>query len=561
MSAATRLAVGIDAGQSAIRVQVVGESTPRITSGMSHPASADEFVARVSEVLDGIDGFGRIVVGMTTLPDDDDQRGRLAALLRAQSRADEVWITGDEITAHAGAFRGLPGVMLVVGTGVACVANDPVSAVTTRIDGAGFLIGDEGGAFWLGRHAIRAALAAGEGRGPTTALTELVATRFGTLDGLAARLHAGPDPVDRIAHAALDVVTAAHRGDEVAGRLLDTAADRLAGSVGAAARTLAEPCSVALDGRLLAEGSPLARRLAFRLDATLGADHPVVFRPGAGLLGATSLATGDIDPTPYLRSITTCHRDATTTGPVRRDASNHAATDVLDAAVSVLADVRAHELAAIGAAAELLAATIAAGGLVHVFGTGHSHLLAEEAFYRAGGLAAIDPILVPQLMLHEGAIRSTVWERTPGLVDTILDGVEIAPIDTVIVASNSGGNTVTDELADHCRAAGARVVAIVSRRHAATKATARLVALADVVIDNHGVVGDAAVVVDGLDTRVGPTSTVAGAAIIQALTAAPVQRLVADGIDPGVLRSANTVGGDAHNEAILAPLRPRIRAL
>ena len=81
------------------------------------------------------------------------------------------------------------------------------------------------------------------------------------------------------------------------------------------------------------------------------------------------------------------------------------------------------------------------------------------------------------------------------------------------------------------------------------------------MIDNHGAVGDAAIAVDGVEPRVGPTSTVAGAAIMQALVAATTQQLVARGVDPGVLPSANTPGGDAHNEEILAPFRHRVRAL
>jgi uncharacterized phosphosugar-binding protein len=431
------------------------------------------------------------------------------------------------------------------------------------VDGAGFLIGDEGGGFWLGRHAVRAALAAADGRGPTTELDDLVATRFGPLDGLAARVHSGPDPVDRIAHAALDVFTAASGGDTVAGELLDTAAVRLAQTVTAAAATIDGLAPLALDGRLLSADSPLAARLTDRLRTELGPDRPIEHRPGAGLVGATGLATSRIDPEPYLRWITVSRADDTVPAAESGTATNSgdAAARYLDAATSVLGRVRDGELAAVGAAADRLADTIARGGLVHVFGTGHSHLLAEEVFYRAGGLAAVDPILVPSLMLHESAVRSTELERTSGLADRLLPGTRIAAGDTLVVASNSGGNTVTDELAERCRAAGASIVAVVSRRHAATKNGARLVEIADVVIDNHGAIGDAAIAVDGVEPRVGPTSTVVGAAIMQALVAATAQRLVARGVDPGVLRSANTPGGDAHNERILAPFRRRIRAL
>ena len=563
MSTAERPAVGVDAGQSTIRVQVVGERTTRTIDGMGHLSSTVEFVDRLADALVDLDGVGRLVIGMTTLPADADDRAAIATGIRSRVDATDVWITGDEVAAHAGAFGGDAGVMLVVGTGVACIAADPATGTMATIDGTGFLIGDEGGGFWLGRHAVRAALAVADGRGPATALGDLVAARFGPLDGLAARVHAGPDPIDRIAHAALDVVTAASAGDAVASELLDTAAERLSQTIAAAAPRLDVRAPIALDGRLLSADSRLTARLVDRLRKELGPDRPIDHRPGSGLLGATGLATSRIDPEPYLRWITTSRvGDTTPAGesPSSIDSAN-AAGRYLDAAISVLGQVRDGELAALDAAADRLAGTIAGGGLVHVFGTGHSHLLAEEVFYRAGGLAAIDPILVPSLMLHESAIRSTELERTSGLADELLADAHVASGDTLVVASNSGGNAVTDELAERCRSAGASIVAIVSRRHAATKPAARLAQLADVVIDNHGVVGDAAIAVDGVEPRVGPTSTVAGAAIVQALVAATAQRLVARGVDPGVLRSANTPGGDAHNDRILAPFRHRIRAL
>ncbi len=563
MSTAERPAVGVDAGQSTIRVQVVGEREARTTHGVGHLSSTVEFVDRVAGVLADLDGVGRVVIGMTTLPADPDDRATIGASVRSRVDASEVWITGDETTAHAGAFGGDAGLLLVVGTGVACIAADPATATMATADGTGFLIGDEGGAFWLGRHAVRAALAAADGRGPTTTLVDLVSARFGPLDGLAARVHAGPDPVDRLAHAALDVLTAADAGDAVASRLLDTAAERLTQTVTAAARSIDAAAPLALDGRLLSPDSPLSTRLVERLHTELGPDRAIGHRPGSGLLGATALATSRIDPQPYLRWITTSRTGGTgaPAEPVSSTEPTDAAGRYLDAAVSVLGRVRDGELPTLDAAADLLADTIAGGGLVHVFGTGHSHLLAEEVFYRAGGLAAIDPILAPSLMLHESAIRSTELERTSGLADGLLAHADVTPGDTLVVVSNSGGNAVTDELAERCRSAGASIVAVVSRRHAATKPAARLAQLADVVIDNHGVVGDAAIAIDGLDSSVGPTSTVAGAAIMQALVAATVQRLVARGVDPGVLRSANTPGGDAHNERILAPFRHRVRAL
>ena len=366
-----------------------------------------------------------------------------------------------------------PGVILVVGTGVACVAADPATGTMATIDGAGFLIGDEGGGFWLGRHAMRAALAAADGRGPATALGDLVAARFGPLDGLAARVHAGPDPVDRIAHAALDVFAAASAGDAVAERVA-----RHRSRHDSPRRSLRRPPGSTCRHPLRSTGASSATtrrstaRLVDRLRTELGPDRPIEHRPGSGLLGATALATSRIDPEPYLRWITTSRMGDT--APAGENPRRRSTPVTLPTATSTQpsrcwVSIRDGELPALDAAADRLADTIAGGGLVHVFGTGHSHLLAEEVFYRAGGLAAIDPILVPSLMLHESAIRSTELERTSGLADELLADVHVASGDTLVVASNSGGNTVTDELAERCRATGASIVAIVSRRHAATK--------------------------------------------------------------------------------------------
>ena len=206
----------------------------------------------------------------------------------------------------------------------------------------------------------------------------------------------------------------------------------------------------------------------------------------------------------------------------------------------------------IRAAAELVADTLAAGRPVHVFGTGHSHMLAEELFYRAGGLVRVSPILFEGLMLHASAPLSTSLERLPGLADALLADHPVAAGDVVIIASNSGGNAVTSELAQRVRAGGARVIAVTSLRYATSAAARpaelpRLHELADVVIDNGGAVGDAAVEITGLDRKVAPTSTVVGAAILNAIVAEAVQLLVDRGIEPDIYTSSNTAGGDDAN--------------
>lgn len=245
------------------------------------------------------------------------------------------------------------------------------------------------------------------------------------------------------------------------------------------------------------------------------------------------------------------------------DGASTAADRYLAHVAGLLTDLARRERDTIAAAAELLADSVEAGGVIHVFGTGHSHLLAEEMFYRAGGLAAVDPILVDELMLHDDAFGSTELERTAGVGDAVAGSLDVRAVDALVVASNSGGNAACCEVATHVRRAGGGVVAITSRAHARElhDGLSPLEELADVVIDNGGVPGDAAVTVPGLDAPVGPTSTVAGAAIVDALAAAAAERLATRGVTGIVLRSANTPGGDDHNRAALAPYVDRVRAL
>ncbi len=237
----------------------------------------------------------------------------------------------------------------------------------------------------------------------------------------------------------------------------------------------------------------------------------------------------------------------------------------LSGVIGILEQISRDQWPYIRTAAGFVTDTISSGGLVHVFGTGHSHMLAEELFYRAGGLAAANPILVESLMLHAGAENSTQLERRSGLARNILSDHPLEPGDSLIVASNSGGNAVTEELTQLARAAGARVIAIISRRHAEHSSEerdgSRLVDLAHVVIDNHGEIGDASVEIEGFGRRVGATSTVAGAAIVNAIVAEAVEMLIARGEAAEVFMSSNLAEGDAANAELLARYKGRVKAL
>jgi len=224
---------------------------------------------------------------------------------------------------------------------------------------------------------------------------------------------------------------------------------------------------------------------------------------------------------------------------------------------SLLAKVAEEQSSEISLSAAAIAATIAAGGIVHVFGTGHSHMIAEELFYRAGGLVAVRPVLVDALMLHANAAMSTDLERLPGLGAVLVRQTNVMPIDCVIVVSNSGGNAVVCEFAAAAHETGAVVIAITSLDHANSASARdssglRLHELADIVLDNAGVPADAGFLIEGFDVPIGPTSTVVAAGLANAIVVEAIQKAVHMGHEPQVYRSANSAGGDSHNAHVTA---------
>lgn len=216
----------------------------------------------------------------------------------------------------------------------------------------------------------------------------------------------------------------------------------------------------------------------------------------------------------------------------------------LEQVLQALERLRRDQHASIGAAASLVATALASEGVLHVFGSGHSRLLAEEAFYRAGGLAAVNPILDRRLMFFDGVLASTNAEREEGYAARILAREDIRAVDAAIVASNSGRNAVPVEMALGLRARGVKVIAVTSLTHsravAARHASGRkLYELVDVVIDTGVPTGDAATKLPDRALRMGPLSTIIGAAIVHAVTIEASVLLLQQGHLPPVLASAN----------------------
>jgi uncharacterized phosphosugar-binding protein len=220
---------------------------------------------------------------------------------------------------------------------------------------------------------------------------------------------------------------------------------------------------------------------------------------------------------------------------------------------------------AITQAGEWLAETLTKGGFLYAFGTGHSHMVAEEIFYRAGHLARAVPILEETLMMHLNAIEATYLEREQGRAKEILDRYPVAAGDVIVVASNGGRNAVPIEMVLEAKARGLKTVAITNldqtrrwpSRHPSGK---RLADVADVVIDNCGVDGDAAVSIAGFPHRIGPPSTITGILIINLIVVHAIDLIVQKGGDPEIYISSNT-SGDDHNDRLLQKYKGHIRHL
>ncbi len=229
------------------------------------------------------------------------------------------------------------------------------------------------------------------------------------------------------------------------------------------------------------------------------------------------------------------------------------------------------EAPAIRAAAELLADQVASDRLVHVYGPGgHSNLASQEVFFRAGGLMHVAAILDEGTLMSSGALRSMAMERTPGYGRVVIEDRDLGEGDLLVLVNAYGINAALIDAALTARERGVRLVGISSRSHAEQTAPdhparhpskANLHDLVDVAIDSKVPIGDAVMEVAGMSEKVAAVSTFANAFVLNCLTLATVEALVARGIEPPVWRSGNAPGGDAANARFLDRFRGRVRSL
>jgi uncharacterized phosphosugar-binding protein len=202
----------------------------------------------------------------------------------------------------------------------------------------------------------------------------------------------------------------------------------------------------------------------------------------------------------------------------------------------------------------MVAETVRGDGIVYLFGSGHSALLALEAAGRAGGFAGVQPIWDPAIGRAE---------QVEGYGSVLARELNWEPRDCLFVISHSGRNPAPIEVAMAGKAAGLPVVGITaldyskasSSRHSSGK---RLFEVVDDVIDTCGVPGDAAIAIDGVAVRTGPTSTIIGAALLDAVIVEAVAILAAAGVEPPLVRSYNLEGSDPINARASARYRGRV---
>ena len=241
--------------------------------------------------------------------------------------------------------------------------------------------------------------------------------------------------------------------------------------------------------------------------------------------------------------------------------------DYLETAIQLLQDIRQTEHAAIEAAAQVMAAAIQAEHLVYIFGSAHAGILAQEMFYRAGGLVPINPILPAGLSTSVRPVTLTSQlERLPGFGPLLVAETAIEAGDVVIVHSVSGRNATVVEFSQAAKQRGATIIAVTSLEYSRAvqprqPGLPRLFETADLVLDNHAPIGDALIELPGLAQRVGPISTVTGAAILNAVAVRVAELLLQRTGDAPVFMSANLDGGDERNQRWLKHYRGRLTYL
>jgi uncharacterized phosphosugar-binding protein len=237
----------------------------------------------------------------------------------------------------------------------------------------------------------------------------------------------------------------------------------------------------------------------------------------------------------------------------------------LDAIIALLERVRDEEETNLAAAAEAIAEAIASGHRLFAFGCSHSSLPVQDIVYRAGGLMLVNPLFGPGIAALDTrpTTLGSAIEQLPGYAAALLDNSPVGAGDVVVVVSVSGRNAVPIEMAQLARERGATVIGVTSLAYSDAVQSrhpsgAKMKDFCHVVLDNKVAPGDAILEHEAVPQRFCPGSGVTSTALLHALMAATIERLVARGIEPPVFLAANVDGGAEWNARLLAEHRERI---
>ena len=228
----------------------------------------------------------------------------------------------------------------------------------------------------------------------------------------------------------------------------------------------------------------------------------------------------------------------------------------LNFVTSILSEIVENQEDKLREISELIAKKIVSGGKFYVMGTGHSHMVGEEFYARAGGLGCVNMIAPLEFTLSEHPTKSTAIERISAYADVVFTQYKITKDDVIMICSNSGRNGLPIEVAKRCGDIGATVIALTNLKHSSAvtsrhESGKRLFEIADYVIDNCGVKGDAYIDLDGVKGKMGASSTVAGTFIAQVMGIMIAEELVKLNFEPPVFVSSNLDVGDRWNEGIM----------
>ena len=229
----------------------------------------------------------------------------------------------------------------------------------------------------------------------------------------------------------------------------------------------------------------------------------------------------------------------------------------LDSITGILSRIEREDAAVLDCASDAVADVICRDGLVHVFGCGHSHLAALDTFYRAGGLACVSPVLDEDLMLHDGAAKSSRMEKMSGIAAEVYRRHRMKAEDLFVVISASGKNAAPVEMLRAAKADGVKTVAISSSSYRAHGAV--LLDEADIPIDCKVPHGDAVIEVGA--AKMGGLSTYASLFILNSILIEGAQKAEARGVTPPLYPSGNVEGGTARNVALEERYFGRVKRL